>query len=65
MVENKRTWKEKVHVETQVEERLRKNLTLKSREATKLQKKALKTTKKKFNIPNKNNIQKEKNTKQT
>lgn len=32
MVENKRTWKEKVHVETQVEERLRKNLTLKSLE---------------------------------
>lgn len=50
MVENKRTWKEKVHVETQVEERLRKNLTLKSREATKLQKKALKTTKRSLNF---------------
>ena len=49
MVENKRTWKEKVHVETQVEERLRKNLTLKSREATKLQK-ALKTTKRSLNF---------------
>ncbi|HCL2771518.1 TPA: hypothetical protein N1916_006110, partial [Pseudomonas aeruginosa 449A] len=54
MVENKRTWKEKVHVETQVEERLRKNLTLKSREATKLQKKALKTTKKEFKLSKKN-----------
>ena len=53
MVENKRTWKEKVHVETQVEERLRKNLTLKSREATKLQK-ALKTTKKEFKLSKKN-----------
>lgn len=54
MVENKRTWKEKVHVESQVEERLRKNLTLKSREATKLQKKALKTTKKEFKLSKKN-----------
>ena len=53
MVENKRTLKEKVHVETQVEERLRKNLTLKSREATKLQK-ALKTTKKEFKLSKKN-----------
>ena len=34
MVENKRTWKEKVHVETQVEERLRKNRAKETQKST-------------------------------
>ena len=42
MVESKRTWKEKVHVETQVEERLRKNLTLKFKRSDEVAKKSVK-----------------------
>lgn len=53
MSKDKRSWKEKIKVSTQVEEQLKKNLTLKPREATKIQKAALRTTKKEFKLSKK------------